>query len=116
MRIVFHGENAASFSSGFAELVGPEAQVFLLPDVLASEAEQTCYASADVLIGIRYDATLPRLQHLSLFHVPGAGYDKVDLAALPHDAVVCNCFWHGPAIAEYVMAALLARHVPLSDV
>jgi len=115
MRIVFHGENAASFSSGFAEMVAPEAEVFLLPDVLTSEADRACYASADVLVGIRYDATLPRLRHLSLFHVPGAGYDKVDLAALPPEAVVCNCFGHGPAIAEYVMTALLARHVPLAD-
>src|SRR5207249_4939780 len=30
-------------------------------------------------------------------------------------AVVCNCFGHDQAIAEYVMAALLARHVPLAD-
>jgi phosphoglycerate dehydrogenase-like enzyme len=115
MRIVFHGENAASFSSGFAGLVGSAAEILLLPDVLSTEAERTCYASADVLIGIRYDATLPRFQHLSLFHVPGAGYDKVDLAALPPDTVVCNCFGHGPAIAEYVMTALLSRHVPLVD-
>src|SRR5882672_9796801 len=115
MRIVFHGENAASFSSGFAELVGPRAEIFLLPDVLSTEADRTCYASADVLIGIRYDATLPRFRNLALFHVPGAGYDKVDLEALPPEAVVCNCFGHGPAIAEYVMTALLSRHVPLAD-
>jgi phosphoglycerate dehydrogenase-like enzyme len=47
--------------------------------------------------------------------VPGAGYDQVDLAALPVGTVVCNCFGHEQAIAEYVMAALLARHVPLAD-
>ena len=114
MRIVFHGENAASFSPGFAELVGPQAQVFLLPDVLAGESDSACYAAADVLVGIRYDSTLPRPEGLSLFHVPGAGFDKVDLEALPAAAVVCNCFGHGPAIAEYVMSALLARHVPLA--
>ena len=115
MRIVFHGENAASFSPGFAELVGPQARVFVLPDVLISESDRACYAAADVLIGIRYDSSLPRPEALSLFHVPGAGFDKVDLEALPAAAVVCNCFGHGPAIAEYVMSALLARHVPLAD-
>ena len=52
---------------------------------------------------------------LKLFHVPGAGYDSVDLDALPPQAIVCNCFGHEQAIAEYVMAALLARHVPLAD-
>ena len=47
--------------------------------------------------------------------MPGAGYDQVDVQALPAQTVVCNCFGHEPAIAEYVMAALLARHVPLAD-
>jgi len=115
MRIVFHGENAASFSPGFAELVGPQAEVVLLPDVLATASDRDCYASADVVIGIRYDETLPRPERLSLFHVPGAGFDKIDLEAVPASAVVCNCFGHGPAIAEYVMSALLSRHVPLAD-
>ena len=35
MRIIFHGENAASFSQGFAELLGPGAEIRMLPDVLA---------------------------------------------------------------------------------
>jgi phosphoglycerate dehydrogenase-like enzyme len=115
MRIVFHGENAASFSPGFAELIGPQAEIALLPDLLASESERAAYAAADVVIGIRYDSALPTPERLSLFHVPGAGYDKVDLEAVPGGAVVCNCFGHGPAIAEYVMSALLTRHVPLAD-
>src|SRR6202022_3738690 len=37
------------------------------------------------------------------------------LDAIPRSAVVCNCFGHEQAIAEYVMAALLERHVPLAD-
>ena len=115
MRIVFHGENAASFEPGFADLVGPEAQLFKLPDTLASEADRACYAAADVIVGVRYDGSFPKPAALSLFHVPGAGYDQVDLAALPPDTVACNCFGHESAIAEYVMTALLARHVPLAD-
>ena len=58
---------------------------------------------------------LPAPTGCKLFHVPGAGYDAVDLAALPGSAVVCNCFGHEQAIAEYVMSALLARHIPLAD-
>lgn len=115
MRIVFHGENAAAFSPGFANLVGPQAEISLLPDVLATDEHRACYAQADVLVGIRFDTTLPTPGRLSLFHVPGAGFDKVDLDALPGNAVVCNCFGHGTAIAEYVMSALLARHIPLAD-
>src|SRR5437867_3971273 len=115
MRIVFHGENAASFSKDFGRLVGETADIRILPDLLTSPADRQVYADAEAIIGIRFAQDLPRPQGLRLFHVPGAGYDAVDLAALPGSAVVCNCFGHEQAIAEYVMAALLARHVPLAD-
>ena len=111
MRIVFHGQNAAAFSGGFAALVGQDVEVVILPDVLASAADQGAFTGADVIIGTRFDATMPRPQALRLFHVPGAGYDSVDLDALPAGVTVCNCFGHEHAIAEYVMAALLRRCV-----
>jgi phosphoglycerate dehydrogenase-like enzyme len=115
MHIVFHGENAASFHPGFAALVAPEARLSVLPDALDAPADRAAYAAADVVIGTRYDSSLPKPERLSLFLVPGAGYDQVELAALPAETVVCNCFGHEQAIAEYVMSALLARHVPLAD-
>jgi phosphoglycerate dehydrogenase-like enzyme len=87
----------------------------VLPDKLDHDDDREAYAAADVIVGVRYDKTLPHPDRLRLFHVPGAGYDAVDLAALPASAVVCNCYGHEQAIAEYVMAALLARHVPLAD-
>jgi len=37
MLIVFHGENAASFSDGFAGLLDVAADVVVLPDVLTSD-------------------------------------------------------------------------------
>jgi phosphoglycerate dehydrogenase-like enzyme len=115
MRIVFHGANAASFEPGFAALVEAGAEIVVLPDTLVTPADRECFAAADVVVGIRYDHTFPKTDRLSLFHVPGAGYDAVDLQALPAQTLVCNCFGHESAIAEYVMAALLARHVPLAD-
>ncbi len=115
MRIVFHGANAASFSGDFGRLVGETADIRILPDVLSDPSDRQTYAGADAIIGVRFARDLPRPERLQLFHVPGAGYDMVDLGALPDSAVVCNCFGHEQAIAEYVMAALLARHVPLAD-
>ena len=115
MRIVFHGENAAAFSEGFAALVDADAVVDILPNALRGAAEREAFASADVIIGTHFDASLPRPERLLLYQVPGAGYDAVDLAVLPGGAVVCNCFGHEQAIAEYVMAALLQRYVPLAD-
>ena len=115
MRIVFHGENAASFSHDFQRLVGEAAQISVLPDVLTDPAHAQTYVAADVIVGATFSGDLPQPRQLQLFHVPGAGYDAVDLDAIPDSAVVCNCFGHEQAIAEYVMAALLERHVPLAD-
>ncbi len=115
MRIIFHGDNAASFSKGFAELVGADAEVAILPDRLAAPADARAYEQAEAIIGVKFDASLPVPAGLKLFHVPGAGYDAVDLALLPAQAHVCNCFGHEQAIAEYVMSALLARDIPLAD-
>jgi phosphoglycerate dehydrogenase-like enzyme len=115
MRIVFHGENAASFSDDFQQLVGEAARISVLPDVLTDRTHSEAYAAADVIIGARFSRDLPQPHQLRLFHVPGAGYDGIDLEAIPDSAVVCNCFGHEQAIAEYVMAALLARHVPFAD-
>jgi len=115
MRIIFHGENAASFSQGFDRLVGASAEFTVLPDALSNAADRRTYANADVIIGVRFSKDCPQPEALQLFHVPGAGYDAVELEAMPSSAVVCNCFGHEQAIAEYVMAALLIRHVPLAD-
>src|SRR6478672_11012293 len=115
MRIVFHGDNAASFSEGFERILGQPAEIRLVPDDLGSAADRDAYVQADAIVGVRFAADTPRPERLRLFHVPGAGYDAVDLEAIPPSAVVCNCFGHEHAIAEYVMAALLERHVPLAD-
>ncbi len=87
----------------------------MLPDELTDRAHAQTYAAADVIVGGRFSGDLPKPELLQLFHVPGAGYDAVDLDAIPGSAVVCNCFGHEQAIAEYLMAALLERHVPLAD-
>lgn len=114
-RIIFHGENAACFSDGFEKLMKDGAEIVILPDVLTSEAEKEIYRQADMIVGVKYDASLPKPERLSLFHVPGAGYDAVNLDLMPESATVCNCFGHDPAIAEYIFSAILNRHVPLRE-
>jgi phosphoglycerate dehydrogenase-like enzyme len=57
----------------------------------------------------------PKPEMLKLFHVPSAGHDGIDFTAMPSSAIVCNCFGHEQAIAEYVMAAILMRHVSILD-
>ena len=43
---------------------------------------------------------------LGLLSTVGAGYDKIDPAALPKECIVVNCYEHGPAISEYVFATV----------
>ncbi|WP_417833044.1 2-hydroxyacid dehydrogenase [Thalassospira xiamenensis] len=115
MKVVFHGANASTFHPGFAELLDAAHELVLLPDHLGSEADREAYATADVIIGIKFDDSFPTPRNLKLYQVPGAGYDGIRVSDLPVDADLCNCFGHEIAIAEYAMCALLSRHVPLGD-
>ena len=113
MKIVFHGANASAFAPGFAELLSGAHTIACLPDNLVKPGDIASFRDADVIVGIALNATHPRPEKLRIYHVPGAGYDGIDRRCLPQTAALCNCFGHDPAIAEYVMTALLLRHVPL---
>lgn len=113
MKILFHGENAGTFARGFDALVGSEHEIALAPDILTTDEQRQLYRDADVIVGTKFDDSLPAPERLRLFHVPGAGYDNVRLDQLPAAAAVCNCFGHEIAITEYVIAAILSRVVPL---
>ncbi|MCW5237834.1 2-hydroxyacid dehydrogenase [Verminephrobacter eiseniae] len=118
IKIAFHGANAANFRQGFETLIGHPRHPFEivdLSDTLAAPGEREHYASAEVIVSIRLDRELPRPARVRLFHAPSAGTDAIDQALLPPGAMLCNCFGHEQAIAEYVLAALLQRHVPLAQ-
>jgi phosphoglycerate dehydrogenase-like enzyme len=110
--LIFHGEFASSFSIGFADLLEHPTEIIILPDELTDEADRRAYAAGTAIVGFTFNPSLPRPEKLTLYQVPGAGYDAVDLNLVPDSAVVCNAFGHEQAIAEYVMAALLMRQVP----
>lgn len=114
MKLVFHGANASTFVPGFAELLDQPHDIAVLSDLLDGEGEVETYQAADMVVGVRLTQNHPILS-ARVFQVPGAGYDGIDLTVLPSGCVLCNCFGHEAAIAEYVMSALLARHVPLAE-
>ncbi len=114
LSIIFHGDNASNFRPGFERLLATQHRLIDLSEGLASAAERTEYENADVIIGVKFNASLPLPRHLRLFHAPAAGTDAIDPDLLPASAALCNCFGHEAAIAEYVMTALLLRHVPLA--
>jgi phosphoglycerate dehydrogenase-like enzyme len=115
MKIVFHGGNAANFRAGFETMLDGTHTIANVGDALATPEERARFEAADVIIGIRLTAADPAPRGLKLYHAPAAGTDMIDLNCLPAGAALCNCFGHEDAIAEYVMAALLLRHVPIPD-
>jgi phosphoglycerate dehydrogenase-like enzyme len=121
MKIVFHGGNAANFRTGFDVIldnVGNPDEAYEIVDVsdaLNRPGEREHFETADVIVGIRLGQAEPAPRKLRLYHAPAAGTDAIDLSRLPPGAILCNCFGHENAIAEYVMAALLMRHVPVAD-
>lgn len=114
MKIVFHGANSGAFEPGFSNLLERRHDVSVVSDTLEIAADQQLFREADVLIGIRLDAKLPKPERLRLYHAPAAGTDGIDRSRLPPSVPLCNCFGHEYAIAEYVMAAVLNRFIPLA--
>jgi phosphoglycerate dehydrogenase-like enzyme len=113
LKIVFHGQNAANFRRGFEQMIDPAHTLLDVSDALSAPGEAEQFASADVIVGIKLDASMPAPRQLRLYQAPAAGTDAIDLSLLPAASALCNCHGHEDAIAEYVFAALLARHVPL---
>jgi phosphoglycerate dehydrogenase-like enzyme len=114
LKIVFHGGNAANFRGGFEQLIEPGHTIVDVSDALSAPGEAEQFASAEVIVGIKLDATLPAPRRLRLYQAPAAGTDAIDATLLPPGSALCNCHGHEDAIAEYVFAALLQRHVPLA--
>jgi phosphoglycerate dehydrogenase-like enzyme len=64
--------------------------------------------STDAVLAIRWRAGDRTPEGLRLFQVAAAGYDSIDLAAIPPQVPVCNAYGHEPAIGEYVLMTMLA--------
>ena len=52
---------------------------------------------------------------LKLVQVPGAGYDGIELSAVPRGAALCNCFEHEPGCSEYAMLTMLEWSIRLGS-
>ena len=113
MKIVFHGANAANFRTQFEPLLDGTHTIVDLSDALDLSGEREHYVTADVIVGNRLGPSEPAPQRVRLYQAPAAGTDGIDVARLPAATALCNCFGHEDAIAEYVMTALLLRHVPI---
>jgi phosphoglycerate dehydrogenase-like enzyme len=115
LKIVFHGDNAANFRPGIESLLHQTHQIYSVSQGLDLSQEKEHFESADVVVGVDLNQRMPRPHKMRLLQAPAAGTDSIDRTCMPPQALLANCFGHENAISEYVMAALLARHVPLYD-
>ncbi len=60
MKIVFHGQNAKAFRPAFETLLEGRHDIASLPDVLTTTEDQNAFTDADIIIGIKLDASLPK--------------------------------------------------------
>ncbi len=104
---MFLGEATRPFHDGVPALLATPWRVALATDEMAEAERRDLLASAAAVVTQHYGADLPPAPGLRLLQVPGAGYDGIDLGAVPASAAVCNVFEHEPAVAEFALLAML---------
>jgi phosphoglycerate dehydrogenase-like enzyme len=88
-----------------AAAVGTPWELVAIGDDLAASAE--IIGRANAIVTVHYGKAWPKAPHLRLIQVPGAGYDGIDLEAIPSGVTLCNVFDHEPGVSEYALLAML---------
>ena len=107
MKIVLNGPVAHAGAATLRQRFGADADVAEVDHRAADERAMSVFARAEILVSVDFAAGLPPMPRLRLVHIPAAGLDAVDLAAVPQGCRVCNVFEHDIGVSEYVMAAML---------
>jgi phosphoglycerate dehydrogenase-like enzyme len=105
--VVLLGHNARDRVDDLLARLGATWRVTARPDGADRATLAAALAGADALFTHHFDSDSPPAPNLTLLQVPGAGYDAIDLAALPKGCTVCNVHEHETGIAEYVLLGML---------
>jgi len=115
MKTVLLGSTAAALQDGVRAHLGPEHTLAMVPDGAGHAEIAAAFEGATVVVTNSYHHDLPPAPDLRLVQVTGVGYDGIDRSAMPAGSVLCNVSGHGPAVAEYVVGALLAHRIRLCE-
>ena len=102
---VLVGAAVLPFRDGIEAAVAAPWDIVAIPDDPSVSVE--LIGRADAVVTIHYARTWPPAPKLRLLQVPGAGYDGIELAAIPAGVTLCNVFEHEPGVSEYAMLAML---------
>jgi len=102
---VLVGAAVLPFRDGIDAAVTTPWDIVALPDDPSVSVE--LIGRADAAVTVHYGGTWPLAPKLRLLQVPGAGYDGIELAAIPAGVTLCNVFEHEPGVSEYAMLAML---------
>ncbi|MEV0072674.1 MULTISPECIES: 2-hydroxyacid dehydrogenase [unclassified Amycolatopsis] len=115
MRILLIGEAADHEDDLRAHLAQPY-EVAGLPWAAAdSAAFDGELGPDDVVVSLRFSRPEGQAPPFRLLHVPGAGLDRIDFAALAPETAVANVFEHETPIAEFVLARLLEWEIRAAE-
>lgn len=104
---LFLGEATRPFSEQVPPLLSTSWRTELVVDRTSGSDRQKLFADAAAVVAVNFGGDLPEAPRLRLVQVPGAGYDGIELAALPPAATLCNVFEHEPGVAEFALLAML---------
>ena len=105
--VVLFGFNAADRADDLRARLATAWRVVPVPEGAERATIAAAFAEADAIFTHHFERGLPPTPRLTLLQVPGAGYDPIDLAALPKGCTVCNVHEHETGIAEYVLLGML---------
>ncbi len=108
------GRKAAQKAPRLKELLTSDWEIVCcIPEETPPEVLRTVASRAKAVVSGRPNSELPPLPALELFQIPFAGYDWITPQELPAGSLFCNAFEHEPAIAEYLMLAMLESEIGL---
>ena len=102
---VLVGAPCEPFRDGMAAAVETNWDVVTASDDFAASAD--VIGRANAIVTVQFGKAWPAAPNLKLLQVPGAGYDGIDLTAIPASVTLCNVFEHEPGVSEYALLAML---------
>ena len=108
IKVVLAGKVAAKAADQLKALVKVPAEFFPFPVNREDPRIVKALLDADVVVGNFFTEKMARAaRKLNLLQAPNAGLDSFRLDLVSPQASVANAYFHGPAIAEYVVMMML---------